>query len=125
LTADFDHLATATLASLQGGLLLAKTTRSREPLRIALDAALDHLRAHAPSVNSAEHTVAVDPMAVLVDHGMLLESAHRPLPNLAELVAGERIRGSWWGHPPSHRWIASTLRGPPGRRAPASPKACG
>ena len=21
--------------------------------------------------------------------------------NLAELVAGERIRGSWWGHPPS------------------------
>jgi hypothetical protein len=41
-------------------------------------------------------------MAVLVEHGMLLESAHGPLPNVAELVAGERITGSWWGHPSSH-----------------------
>ncbi len=46
--ADLDHLATATLASLQGGLLLAKTTGSREPLRIALDAAFRHLRSFAP-----------------------------------------------------------------------------
>ena len=41
-------------------------------------------------------------MATLVDYGMLLESAHGPLPNVAELVAGERIRGSWWAHPSSH-----------------------
>ena len=33
---------------------------------------------------------------------MLLESARGPLPNVAELVAGEPIRGSWWGHPRSH-----------------------
>ena len=45
--ADLDHLATATLASLQGGLLLAKTAHSREPLRIALDAAFSHLRSFA------------------------------------------------------------------------------
>lgn len=41
-------------------------------------------------------------MAALVEHGMLLESAHGPLPNVAEMVAGEPIRGSWWGHPASH-----------------------
>jgi hypothetical protein len=41
-------------------------------------------------------------MDALVEHGMLLESAHGPLPNVAELVAGEPIRGSWWGHPSSH-----------------------
>jgi hypothetical protein len=43
--------------------------------------------------------VGVDPMAALIEHGMLLQSARGPLPNVAELVAGEPIRGSWWGHP--------------------------
>jgi hypothetical protein len=38
-------------------------------------------------------------MAALIEHGMLLQSARGPLPNVAELVAGEPIRGSWWGHP--------------------------
>ncbi len=41
-------------------------------------------------------------MATLIEHGMLLESARGPLPNVAELIAGERIRGNWWGHPSSH-----------------------
>jgi hypothetical protein len=41
-------------------------------------------------------------MATLIEHGMLLESAHGPLPSVAELVAGERISGSWWSHPSSH-----------------------
>ena len=41
-------------------------------------------------------------MAELRANGMLLESARGPLPNVAELVAGEPIRGSWWGHPRSH-----------------------
>ena len=45
---------------------------------------------------------AVELMAVLVEHGVLLESARGPLPNVAELVAGEPIRGSWWGHRSSH-----------------------
>jgi hypothetical protein len=35
-----------------------------------------------------------DLLAVLVEEGMLLESAHGPIPNCAELVAGEPIRGS-------------------------------
>jgi hypothetical protein len=38
-------------------------------------------------------------MAELVDRGMLLASARGPIPNVAELVAGEPISGSWWGHP--------------------------
>jgi hypothetical protein len=41
-------------------------------------------------------------MDTLVEQGMLLESARGPLPNVAEMVAGEPIRGSWWGHPASH-----------------------
>ena len=43
--------------------------------------------------------MTVDVMAVLIEHGMLLQSARGPIPNVAELVAGERIKGSWWAHP--------------------------
>ena len=45
--ADLDRLALATIASLQGGLLLAKTTRTTTPLEVALDAAIAHLRTYA------------------------------------------------------------------------------
>jgi len=44
----------------------------------------------------------VDVMATLIEHGMLLESARGPLPSAAEIVAGEPIKGSWWGHPRGH-----------------------
>jgi hypothetical protein len=43
-----------------------------------------------------------DLLATLAEHGMLLESARGPLPNVAQLVAGEPIKGSWWGHPRGH-----------------------
>jgi hypothetical protein len=42
-------LATATLAAVQGGLLLTQTTRDPGRLAIALDAAYAYLRAHAPA----------------------------------------------------------------------------
>ena len=29
----------------------------------------------------------------------MLQAARGPLPTLTEAIAGERIRGSWWGHP--------------------------
>jgi AcrR family transcriptional regulator len=45
--ADLDRLALATIASLQGGLLLAKTTRTTVPIEVALDAAIAHLRIYA------------------------------------------------------------------------------
>jgi TetR/AcrR family transcriptional repressor of nem operon len=44
--ADRDALATATLASVQGGLLLTQTTRDPGQLAVALDAAYAHLRSH-------------------------------------------------------------------------------
>jgi TetR/AcrR family transcriptional regulator, transcriptional repressor for nem operon len=44
--ADPEALATATMASIQGGLLLTQTTRDPGRLAIALDAAYAHLRAH-------------------------------------------------------------------------------
>jgi len=44
----------------------------------------------------------VDVMETLIDRGVLLESARGPLPNAAEIVAGEPIKGSWWGHPRGH-----------------------
>jgi len=38
------HLARATLAALQGGLLLTQTQRQAKPLEVALDAMLDRIR---------------------------------------------------------------------------------
>ena len=45
--ADPDKLATATMASIQGGLLLTQARRDPDQLAIALDAAYAHLRAYA------------------------------------------------------------------------------
>jgi hypothetical protein len=45
-------------------------------------------------------------MAALVEHGMLLESARGPLPNVASMIVGEPIKGSWWGHPAGHEIFA-------------------
>ncbi len=38
-------------------------------------------------------------IAFVKRQGVVLESARGPVPNLAETIAGEPIRGSWWGHP--------------------------
>ena len=38
-------------------------------------------------------------LAFVEKHGIVLQAARGSVPNLAEAVAGERIRGSWWGHP--------------------------
>ncbi len=39
-------LAVGVLCAVQGGLLLAKTSRSEGPLKVALDMALDHVACH-------------------------------------------------------------------------------
>ncbi len=44
--ADLEALTTATLAAIQGGLLLAKTSRDAGQLQTALDGAISLLRAH-------------------------------------------------------------------------------
>ncbi len=45
--ADPEHLALATLAALQGGLLLVQTSKDATPLRAGLDAALGYIRTFA------------------------------------------------------------------------------
>lgn len=40
-------------------------------------------------------------------HGVVLASAKGSLPNLAEAVVGEAIRGSWWGHREGKRIFAA------------------
>jgi hypothetical protein len=47
-------------------------------------------------------------LALLEREGVMLESAHGPVPNLLEFVAGERVKGHWWSHPHSHRIFAFT-----------------
>ena len=42
---------------------------------------------------------AEEPFAFVEAQGVVLESAKEPLPNLADTVAGDPIRGSYWGHP--------------------------
>ena len=49
----------------------------------------------------------VGPVDWVRREGMVLESARGPLPNLAEWIAGEPIRGSWWSHPASHEIFAA------------------
>src|SRR5215831_20196669 len=39
-----------------------------------------------------------DPVAFVEEHGVVLEGSRGPVPSLAEAIAGEPIRGSWWGH---------------------------
>lgn len=47
--ADPDRLALATLAALQGGLLLTQVRREVTPIATALDAALDHIGSFVPA----------------------------------------------------------------------------
>jgi len=41
-------------------------------------------------------------LAFVEQHGVVLQAARGPVPNLAEAVVGGPIRGSWWGHPKGH-----------------------
>jgi hypothetical protein len=47
-------------------------------------------------------------LAFIREHGVVLEAAAGPVPSLAEAVAGEAIRGSWWSHPKSREIFAVT-----------------
>jgi hypothetical protein len=38
-------------------------------------------------------------LAWIREQGVVLQSARGPVPNVAQFIAGEPIRGSWWGHP--------------------------
>ncbi len=38
-------------------------------------------------------------LAFVREHGVVLVSAKGPVPRLTEAIAGEPVKGSWWGHP--------------------------
>ena len=42
--------------------------------------------------------MALDPLVFVEKHGVVLASGKGPVPNLAQAIAGEPIRGSWWAH---------------------------
>ncbi len=41
-------------------------------------------------------------LAFVKTNGITLESGCGPVPSLAQTIAGEAIRGSWWAHPKVH-----------------------
>ena len=41
-------------------------------------------------------------------HGVVLEAGRGPVPNLAQAIAGEPIRGSWWSHSKGREIFALT-----------------
>jgi len=45
-------------------------------------------------------------MAFVQKHGIVLVSAKGPAPRLTEAIAGEPIKGSWWGHSKSRQIFA-------------------
>jgi hypothetical protein len=45
-------------------------------------------------------------MAFVRQHGIVLVSAKGPAPRLTEAIAGEPIKGSWWGHSKGHQIFA-------------------
>jgi hypothetical protein len=49
---------------------------------------------------------AKEAMAFVEKHGVVLVSAKGPVPRLTEAIAGEPVKGSWWGHPQSQKIYA-------------------
>src|SRR3989449_10036886 len=47
-------------------------------------------------------------LAFIREHGVVLEAAQGTVPSLAEVIAGEPVRGSWWSHPKGHEIFAVT-----------------
>lgn len=42
-------------------------------------------------------------ISFIEQQGVVLASGKGPVPNLAAILVGEPIRGSWWAHPQGHR----------------------
>ena len=51
---------------------------------------------------------ATQALSYIKKHGIVLVSAEGPGPKLVEAIAGEPIKGSWWGHPKGNQ-IFNTL----------------
>ena len=49
-----------------------------------------------------------DAIRFVEHYGVVLQAARGPVPNLADTIAGEAIRGSWWGHPKGREIFRAT-----------------
>jgi hypothetical protein len=49
---------------------------------------------------------AAEVLAFVEERGVVLVSAKGPVPRLTEVIAGEPIKGSWWGHPKGQQIFA-------------------
>lgn len=49
---------------------------------------------------------AAEALTFVEERGVVLISAKGPVPRLTEVIAGEPIKGSWWGHSKSHQIFA-------------------
>jgi hypothetical protein len=47
-------------------------------------------------------------LAFVEKHGVMLESGRGAVPSLADAIAGEPLRGSWWGHPKGREIFRAT-----------------
>lgn len=47
-----------------------------------------------------------DALAFIAEHGIVLERARGPRPNLVERIAGGTVAGSWWAHPRANEIFA-------------------
>ena len=54
-------------------------------------------------------------LALVKKHGVMLESARGPVPNLVDTVVGGTRKGSWWTHPRGREvfWLTRSLRDSP------------
>jgi hypothetical protein len=91
---------------------LVRTKRKTTTPRRAAKRPVRPARAVAPPPAADPRLVAAGWQGVrlsLREHGLLLQS-DAALPNVAALVAGEPVSGSWWAHPASHSIYAVTER---------------
>ena len=68
----------------------------------------DFSRIVGPTKKNVGMMTAREALAFIRKHGVVLESARGPVPSLAQVIAGEPIRGSWWSHPKSPEIFAVT-----------------
>ena len=72
------------------------------------------MRGKKQALREASHT-SMEPIEFVQRHGVVLEGARGPVPNLAEFIAGRPIEGSWWGHPKGREifWATRQVRDSP------------
>src|SRR5262245_22595031 len=72
-----------------------------------MDSAFCSFRA-GDTTRSRRDMTPAQTIAFVAEHGVVLQAARGPVPNLAETIAGGPIKGSWWGHPKGREIFAAS-----------------